>query len=548
MEKKVEIKILGTSDVHGRILPWNYAADEEDNSGSYAQISTYVKKVRENNKNVLFMEVGDAIQDNWIEYFANDKNHPVPQILNYMKCDIFVPGNHEFNFGMPTLTNILKKMKAKKLLANLFYNDENKNNFNLCKDKKRYLDAATIIEKDGVKIGIIGLGTVGEGVLKVLTKEKESIFEKSRADIEVKYACDLNINRDFSFDFDKSILINDYKKILADPEVKIVVELIGGETIAKTIITESFKAKKSVVTANKALIAKHGVELFQIAKENGVSFLFEAAVGGGIPIVTPLMESLVANTVTEIKGIMNGTSNYILTKMKEENLSFEEALSIASAKGYAEADPTYDVDGIDAGHKINILASLAYGGSIKFKDMQISGIREINTLDIFSANQLNSTIKLIASSKLISEDSAQISVEPVLISNGEILAKVDDVYNAIETTGSYTDKTLFYGKGAGMDPTASAVVADIVKIVTRNHIESDYFFNSTKVFEIVDSNTVKDSYYIRVSDDFDIENSPFELINQIENYYIILANNISKNEINEILKNAKLPKEVKLHD
>ena len=390
-----------------------------------------------------------------------------------------------------------------------------------------------------MKIGIIGLGTVGEGVFKVLTNEKESIFEKSRADIEVKYACDLNIEREFSFNFDKSVLTNDYKKILNDPEIKIVVELIGGETIAKQIIIEAFQAKKSVVTANKALIAKYGVELFQLAKENGVSFLFEAAVGGGIPIVTPLMESLVANTVTEIRGIMNGTSNYILTKMKEDNLSFDEALKIASEKGYAEADPTYDVDGIDAGHKINILASLAYGGSIKFKDMQLSGIREISTVDIFSANQLNSTIKLIASSKLLSDKSVQISVEPTLIPNSEILAKVDDVYNAIETTGSYTDKTLFYGKGAGMDPTASAVVADIVKIVTRNHIESDYFFNSTKVFEIVDSNTVKDSYYIRVSDDFDIENSPFELINQIENYYIILENNISKNEINEILKDAR---------
>ena len=390
-----------------------------------------------------------------------------------------------------------------------------------------------------MKIGIIGLGTVGEGVLKVLTKEKHSIFEKSQADIEVKYACDLNITRDFSFEFDKSILIDNYKKILEDSEIKLVVELIGGETLAKDIIIQAFKSKKSVVTANKALIAKHGVELFQIAKENGVSFLFEAAVGGGIPIVTPLMESLVANTVTEIKGIMNGTSNYILTKMKEENLSFDEALSIASAKGYAEADPTYDVDGIDAGHKINILASLAYGGSIKFKDMQISGIREINTLDIFSANQLNSTIKLIASSKLISEDSAQISVEPVIISNNEILAKVDDVYNAIETIGSYTGRTLFYGKGAGMDPTASAVVADIVKIATINHIESDYFFNSTKIINIVDANTVKANYYIRVSNDFNLEKSPFEVYNKIDNFFIILAENISRNEINEYLKDAQ---------
>lgn len=390
-----------------------------------------------------------------------------------------------------------------------------------------------------MKIGIIGLGTVGEGVLKVLTKEKNSIFEKSQADIEVKYACDLNINREFSFEFDKSILVDNYKKILEDSEIQLVVELIGGEMLAKDIIIEAFKSKKSVVTANKALIAKHGVELFQIAKENGVSFLFEAAVGGGIPIVTPLMESLVANTVTEIRGIMNGTSNYILTKMKEDNLSFDEALSLASAKGYAEADPTYDVDGIDAGHKINILASLAYGGSIKFKDMQISGIREINILDIFAANQLNSTIKLIASSKLISEDDAQISVEPILISNNEILAKVDDVYNAIETIGSYTERTLFYGRGAGMDPTASAVVADIVKITTRSHIESDYFFNSTKIINIIDSNAVKDNYYIRVSDDFNVENSPFNVYNKIDNFFIILAENISRNEIDEYLKNAQ---------
>ena len=390
-----------------------------------------------------------------------------------------------------------------------------------------------------MKIGIIGLGTVGEGVLKVLTAEKNNINEKSRAYIEVKYACDLNTDRNFSFNFDKSILINDYKKVLDDSEIKIIVELIGGETIAKSIIIEAFKSGKSVVTANKALIAKHGVELFQIAKENKVSFLFEAAVGGGIPIITPLMESLVANTVTEIKGIMNGTSNYILTKMKNENLSFDEALSHASAKGYAEADPTYDVDGIDAGHKINILASLAYGGSIKFKDMKLSGIRNISTIDIFAANLLNTTIKLIASSKLLSDTSAQISVEPTLVPNTEILAKVDDVYNAIETIGSYTDKTLFYGKGAGMDPTASAVVADIVKIVTRSHIESDYFFNSTKVFNIVDSDEIKDTFYIRVSNAFDIEHSPFEITNEIDNFYIIISEGFSRNEINEIIKDVQ---------
>ena len=382
-----------------------------------------------------------------------------------------------------------------------------------------------------MKVGIIGLGTVGEGVLKVLTLEKENIKIKSNCELEVKYACDLNIDRQFSFDFDKNILITDYNKIINDPEVDIVIELIGGETLAKTIILDAFRAKKNVVTANKALIAKHGVELFQVAKENNVAFLFEAAVGGGIPIITPLIESLVANTVTEIQG----TSNYILTRMKEDKLEFSEALALASSKGYAEADPSYDVDGIDAGHKINILASLAYGGSIKFKDMYLNGIRDISSIDIFAASELGYTIKLIASSKLISDDEAEISVEPTFVKNDEILAKVDDVFNAIETEGSYTGKTLFYGRGAGMDPTASAVVADAVKIGTDSVIMTDYFFNSTKIFKVLDNKTIKADFYIRVSDDFNIEKSPFEISEKVDNYYIITVQNISRSEIEAIL-------------
>ena len=386
-----------------------------------------------------------------------------------------------------------------------------------------------------VGCGLCFVGTVGEGVLKVLTLEKENIKIKSNCELEVKYACDLNIDRQFSFDFDKNILITDYNKIINDPEVDIVIELIGGETLAKTIILDAFRAKKNVVTANKALIAKHGVELFQVAKENNVAFLFEAAVGGGIPIITPLIESLVANTVTEIQGIMNGTSNYILTRMKEDKLEFSEALALASSKGYAEADPSYDVDGIDAGHKINILASLAYGGSIKFKDMYLNGIRDISSIDIFAASELGYTIKLIASSKLISDDEAEISVEPTFVKNDEILAKVDDVFNAIETEGSYTGKTLFYGRGAGMDPTASAVVADAVKIGTDSVIMTDYFFNSTKIFKVLDNKTIKADFYIRVSDDFNIEKSPFEISEKVDNYYIITVQNISRSEIEEIL-------------
>ena len=232
---------------------------------------------------------------------------------------------------------------------------------------------------------------------------------------------------------------------------------------------------------------------------------------------------------------MNGTSNYILTRMKEDKLEFSEALALASSKGYAEADPSYDVDGIDAGHKINILASLAYGGSIKFKDMYLNGIRDISSIDIFAASELGYTIKLIASSKLISDDEAEISVEPTFVKNDEILAKVDDVFNAIETEGSYTGKTLFYGRGAGMDPTASAVVADAVKIGTDSVIMTDYFFNSTKIFKVLDNKTIKADFYIRVSDDFNIEKSPFEISEKVDNYYIITVQNISRSEIEEIL-------------
>ena len=268
-----------------------------------------------------------------------------------------------------------------------------------------------------MKIGIIGLGTVGEGVLKILALENKNIKLKSGADLEVKYACDLNIDREFSFDFDKAILTQDYKKILSDPEIDIVVELIGGETIAKNIIMEALNNKKHVITANKALVAKYGPEIISAAKDNCSLFLYEAAVGGGIPIITPMIENLIANQITEIRGIMNGTSNYILTKMKEDKLDFEEALHLAAEMGYAEADPSYDVDGIDAGHKIAILSSLAYGGYINFSEVYLQGIRDISLVDIFEAEKLGFSIKLIASSKINEDKLVEISAEPILLKN-----------------------------------------------------------------------------------------------------------------------------------
>ena len=385
-----------------------------------------------------------------------------------------------------------------------------------------------------MKIGIIGLGTVGEGVLKILALENENIKLKSGANLEVKYACDLNIDREFSFDFDKAILTQDYKKIISDPEIDIVVELIGGETIAKNIIMEALNNKKHVITANKALVAKYGPEILSAAKSNCSLFLYEAAVGGGIPIITPMIENLIANRITEIRGIMNGTSNYILTKMKEEKLDFEEALHLAAEMGYAEADPSYDVDGIDAGHKIAILSSLAYGGYINFSEVYLQGIRNISLVDIFEAEKLGFSIKLIASSKINEDNLVEISAEPILLKNEKLLSNVNDVYNAIEVTGSYTGKTLFYGKGAGMEPTASAVISDIVKIATDSVINSSFFFDTDSHLKTVDTNELKHEFYIRTSKDFNIESSVLELYEEIDNYYIIIAENISRNELDEI--------------
>lgn len=390
-----------------------------------------------------------------------------------------------------------------------------------------------------MKIGIIGLGTVGEGVLKILALENKNIKLKSGADLEVKYACDLNIDREFSFDFDKAILTQDYKKILSDPEIDIVVELIGGETIAKNIIMEALNNKKHVITANKALVAKYGPEIISAAKDNCSLFLYEAAVGGGIPIITPMIENLIANQITEIRGIMNGTSNYILTKMKEDKLDFEEALHLAAKMGYAEADPSYDVDGIDAGHKIAILSSLAYGGYINFSEVYLQGIRDISLVDIFEAEKLGFSIKLIASSKINEDKLVEISAEPILLKNEKLLSNVNDVYNAIEVTGSYTGKTLFYGKGAGMEPTASAVISDIVKIATDSVINSNFFFDTKSHLETVDTNKLKHEFYIRTSKDFDLEASALELYEEIDNYYIIIAENISRNELDETFANVK---------
>ncbi len=350
------------------------------------------------------------------------------------------------------------------------------------------------------KVGIVGLGTVGTGTLKILIKEREKIHQKTGVWIDVKKACDINIDRNFGFEFDKSILTKNYDDIINDPEISTVVELIGGYNIAKELILKALRAKKNVVTANKALIAKYCKEIFQTANENGVKIYYEASVGGGIPIITPLQESLAGNNILSIKGIINGTSNYILSQMTEKGLEFGEVLKKAQELGYAEADPTFDIEGIDTAHKITILASLAYGGYINYENIYIEGITKITKEDITFADEFGYKIKLLAVAKK-TDDGIEMRVQPTLVSKNEMLASVNDVYNAIEVVGDYVGKTLFYGRGAGMEPTGSAVTADVIKLasedIAANTPKGNYYYNIEKDVKLKNLDETSSKYYIR---------------------------------------------------
>lgn len=351
------------------------------------------------------------------------------------------------------------------------------------------------------KIGIVGLGVVGTGTLKILIQEREAIHDKTGVWIDVKKACDINLDRDFGFDFDRSILTKDFNELINDPEIVTIVELIGGYTIAKDLILKALNAKKNIVTANKALIAKYSKELFLTAEQNGVKIYYEASVGGGIPIITPLQESLSANNILSIKGIINGTANYILTEMTEKGLEFGDVLKKAQELGYAEADPTFDIEGIDTAHKITVLASLAYGGYVDFEKVPVKGITKITKEDIKFAKDFGYNIKLLATAKKYN-DGVEVRVEPNLVDKSEMLASVNDAYNAIEVVGDYVGKTLFYGRGAGMNPTGSAVAADVIKLSTEdmaaNIPKGKYYYNIHKEINLKDINDSISKYYIRL--------------------------------------------------
>ncbi|MCI8317550.1 MAG: homoserine dehydrogenase [Lachnospiraceae bacterium] len=310
-----------------------------------------------------------------------------------------------------------------------------------------------------VQVAVLGYGTVGSGVVEVIETNHDSILAKAGVDLQVKYVLDL---REFPGDPIEKKLVHDYDVIVNDPEVDIVVEVMGGTNPAYTFTKRALEAGKSVCTSNKELVARHGTELQQIAGEHHASYLFEASCGGGIPIIRPLRTSLTADVIDEITGILNGTTNYILSKMIDEGLEFEEVLRDAQQKGYAERNPEADVEGHDACRKIAILSSLAYGKCVDFTDIYTEGITRITSADIQYAKAMKKTIKLLAYSSR-QENQVMAMVAPYLVDKNDPLYAVNGVFNAIFVHGNMLGDAMFYGQGAGKEATASAVVGDVIE-------------------------------------------------------------------------------------
>ncbi len=335
-----------------------------------------------------------------------------------------------------------------------------------------------------INVGIIGFGTVGTGTVRILLENKDVLEDRLGFEVNLKKVADLDITRDRGIKVPEGILTTDANAVLNDPDINIVVELIGGIRPAKDFILKAINNGKHVVTANKALLATDGNEIFNAALKAGVEIGFEAAVAGGIPIIKIIREGLVANRIKAVYGIINGTSNYILTKMTEENVEFSDALKEAQKLGYAEADPTLDIEGIDSAHKLAILASLSYGIPIPYKDIYIEGISGISPQDIEFASELGYKVKLLAIAKE-TDSEVELRVHPTMLPKDYLIAKVDGPFNAIYIEGDATGSTLYYGRGAGAMPTGSAVVSDIVNIA------KDISKNATKMIA-VPAKTTKD--------------------------------------------------------
>lgn len=363
-----------------------------------------------------------------------------------------------------------------------------------------------------MKIGVIGLGTVGYGVIEILTNERKRLEKVINDEVMIKYGCGLE-----EVDLPEGVIYTkDFNDVINDHEIDVVVELIGGVTVAKTIILEAIRNGKHVVTANKALLAHDGKEIFMAAKEKNVHIFYEASVGGGIPVLVSQKESLVANNTKEIIGILNGTTNFILTLMENENLDFDEALTIADGLGYVEANPALDLDGIDAAHKICILAQNGFKKYIDFDKISASGIRNVTKVDMDYAKKLGYRFKMIAQAKEVN-NGIGIDVAATLVSKKELVANVMDAYNVVEIDNDYVENVIYYGKGAGRYVTASAVVSDIIKTTQVERWDHDYE-DCSNIYPIT-----KSKYYLRANKPLDVD---YEMYFTEKHDYIYITHEI----------------------
>lgn len=351
------------------------------------------------------------------------------------------------------------------------------------------------MKKSVINIGLLGFGTVGSGVVKVL-QEKAKFFEEHLGlKLILKKIVDKDIITPRDVKIDPSILSTNAEDILKDPEIKVVIELIGGYEPARTFVLSALQQGKSVVTANKAMLAKYWDEIFL---RFGDKVYFEASVGGGIPLISSIRQGLIANEITSIFGIINGTCNYILTKMDEEDKEFNQALKEAKNSGYAEANPTLDIEGEDTSHKLAILASLAFGQWISNEKIFTEGITKITKKDILYAQELGYAIKLLGIAKIV-KDEIEVRVHPTMISKSHLLASVNGVYNAIYLVGDLTGPLMFYGQGAGKLPTSSAIISDLINLIPQLEIRENLYSIPKHKLKIRNTNEVQSKYYIRFS-------------------------------------------------
>lgn len=352
-----------------------------------------------------------------------------------------------------------------------------------------------------VNVGLIGAGTVGCGVIKVLNQNSEIIENRTGIKLNLKTIADNDPNRKRPIRLPKKKLTKNAQDLINDESIDIVVELVGGTGIAKDFVMESIKNGKHVVTANKALLAHHGKAIFNEAAKKGVEVGFEASVGGGIPIIKSTQESFAANNILSIRGIMNGTSNYILSTMTEHGYEFNDVLEEAQEKGYAEADPSFDIDGVDAAHKLSILIMLSFGTFLNFDKIHVEGIRNISSLDIAYADELGYKIKLLAIAKS-RDNGLEAGVYPALVKKGTQLADVSGAFNAIYVVGDAVGPTMLYGMGAGMMPTASAVVSDIIGVAKQlslgnTHPTAPRPYGSEGNSSLIKMSETTSKYYLR---------------------------------------------------